>query len=124
MSHRIGDTIFTAQGLPSVIVGRSPDGAHLHVQSHGEAIDATKKRGYINGLTENERGRFNEIIDVARRESDPNMRIEKLREQIDVLKADPANFALVRYLEAEVSHTMITNGIKPRVFSVPEAYTK
>jgi len=120
--HRIGDTVFTGQGIPSVIVGRSEDGSQLNVQTKGDAVDATKRRGYINGLQEQDRVRFNEIIDAVRKEEDPVKRVEQMQVQIDELKADPNNFALVRYLESEVSHTMLTRGIRPRVFTVQEAY--
>jgi Na+/phosphate symporter len=105
-----------------VIVGRSEDGSQLKVESHGPTVESTRKRGYINGLKEADRARFNEIIDTVRKEEDPGKRVEQMNEQIDELKKDPNNFALVRYLESEVSHTMLTSGIRPRVFSIQEAY--
>jgi len=118
--YRIGDTLFTATGKPGVIVGRADGGTSLRIETQGEKVENVKQRGYINGLSPEEREVYNQIVDDVRASADIKARVEKLQEKVESLKLDPRQLNLTRYLEAELAHTMNTSGFQAREYIVPE----
>ncbi len=120
MAFQIGDTIFSRNGQPSVLTDRNDKTGELRVETSGEKLEQTKKRGYVNGLDPATRTRFNEILDVVRTIPEPEKRVEELRTRIDEIKADPRQRILTRYLTSEMAHLMNTHRIVPKEYSVPE----
>lgn len=119
MSFSIGDTVFDKKGRPGTVVGRD-DKAQLVVDKKEETYQQARRRGFVNGLKEEQRVKFNEIIDQVLAKEDVHDRIDQLNEKIDEMRTDPRNHVVTRYLEAEMLHMMNSEGIHPRTYKVQE----
>ncbi len=120
MTHRVGDSIFRTQGVPGVVTEVNPVSGELTVATKGNQVDDLKRRGYINGLSPQDRGRFNQVVDEVRELEDPHARVQLLTSKLTELSQDPRNHILVRYLKAELSHTMNTHQIYPQEYRIDE----
>ena len=120
MTYRIGDTLFNAVGKPGVMVGRSEDGESLRIETEGENLESARHRGYINGLSPEERELYNAIVDEARAQPEVKARVEHLQEQVEAFRHDPRQQNLTRYLEAELAHTMNSTGFQSKEYVIPE----
>lgn len=120
MRFNVGDMIFTRNGQPGIVTSRNPETAELVVQTKGEDLEKTKRRGYINGLTVEERDQFNKVIDEVKALEKPEERIMQLRAKIEETAADPRQRVLNRYLSAEMAHLMNTYRFEPREYKTPE----
>lgn len=116
-----GDVVFGSGGVPGVVQKRDSLTGKLTVENQGPEYQATRKYGFINGLPDQERIKFREIIDRVREMDDPAMRVAELSVQIDDLAKDPRNQRLVRYLESEKAHIMFSEAISPRSYTLDEA---
>jgi hypothetical protein len=116
MSRAIGDSVFNRFGQPGVVSQRDSSKGMVTIETKGPQIDDVQKRGYINGLSEGERMRFNSVVDRVRTIEDPVKRVMELQRTIDGIKADPTQATVVKYLESELAHTMISYKIKPREY--------
>lgn len=120
MSVAIGDTVFDAIGRPGVVIGRD-DKKQLIVEREGENFEKTRARGFINGIENQPREDYNQIIKDVRELKSPRERLQVLGEKVEDLQKDPRNYLLVRYLEAEMTHIMNSENIQPRTFRVDES---
>lgn len=118
MSFRVGDAAFGANGIPGVVKRQDNITGNLLVDTDQKTTRSIHRHGYINGLTPQERQNFNEHLDAVRSESDPNKKLELIREKISELKLDSANFRMVKYLESEMFHLMNTYNISPRLYNL------
>jgi hypothetical protein len=120
MAFRVGDTVFSPSGSPSVVVGRDEAKSTLKVDQDFKAFQVATRHGLINGLAPESREQFNAIMDEVMSDSDNSERVGFLQSKIEELKVDPKNTKLVQYLEGEVRHLMNIKGIKPRFYNTEE----
>ncbi|MDA9951109.1 hypothetical protein N9D31_00915 [Oligoflexaceae bacterium] len=120
MTRLIGDSVFTRNGKPTVVVDRMSDVGQITVQREGKALDEVKKRGYINGLNQEERVAYNSIADEIHQIKNPKEKVSTLSDHLKTLKAHPKNYNLSKYIEADLAHTMITHGIHPKEYTTDE----
>lgn len=116
VTRAIGDSVFNRFGQPGVVSQRDSLKGTVTIETKGPQIDDVQKRGYINGLSEGERMRFNSVVDRVRTIEDPVKRVMELQRLIDGIKTDPTQATVVKYLESELAHTMISYKIKPREY--------
>lgn len=119
MSFRVGDTVFDQMGRPGVMTGRDEQ-SQLIVERQGETYEKARRRGFINGLTTDQRTKFNEVMDKVLEAKDPKERVNQLTNKLEELKVDPRNHIVTRYLQGEFTHIMNTEGIHPRTYKVDE----
>lgn len=120
MNFRVGDAVFDQAGRPGVMTGRNEQN-QLIVERQGEAYEKARRRGFINGLTQDQRTKFNEVMDKVFELKDPKARVSELTTKLDELKLDPRNHIVTRYLQGELTHIMNTEGIQPRTYKVDES---
>lgn len=115
-----GDIVFNSSGKPGVVLDRDKLTRKLQVENQGEQYQKTRKHGFINGLTSQDREQFYQIMDKIKSHEDPRERVSVMAVKIHELEQDPRNLSLVRYLKAEQAHTMFSKRIEPRVYSLDE----
>ena len=116
----IGDMVFNGSGRPGIVVGKDSLSGELVVEDRGEKFEAARHKGYLNGLSIDDRRMFNEVIEKSKHQKN---RIEKLKlisEEIDRLKKDPKNTVVTNYLEGEKAHIMHSEGISLGSYRVQE----
>ena len=124
MSIRVGDSVFTRQGIPNVIQGKKADKEQLVVSQDPKIVKSKLRNGYINGMSVDDRDSFNDIMDEMRTIKDPEERAMELRKRLTTLEEDPRQHMLSRYVRSELMHLMNSYGIRPREFVVEEAKVK
>ena len=118
---RTGDTVFTPSGTPAVVLKQNPIGHLTTLDRSKESLQSTTRHGYINGLTVDDRERFNGIMDDVKKAEDPESRIVQLQSKIEELAQEPKkNFVLAQYLTSELSHFMFAARVEPKVFTMNE----
>ena len=123
MSLKVGDTFFSRNGQPGVVVGRNPKTDRLEVEREGPRYEKARSYGFINGLSPAERKDFEAIVEEARQSSNPKERLAKLQSKVEESQMDPKRQVVSRYLEGEISHLMHSESIHPQVFEVDEDKT-
>ena len=118
---KIGDVIFTNKGEPAIVTDIDDKTNNLKVQTSGKEIEEAKKRGFVNGLSLEERKKFNVIIDKIQTLKDPTEKIRLLQNKINQLSEDPRNYRLLRYVKAELAHVMYSDNMKPNYYIVDPA---
>ena len=122
MSVRVGDTVFIRSGVPATVNQRDPFSGELKLESDLDKVQENSRNGYINGLSPENRGVFNELLDsVKGATEDPSERVADLRGRLEELEKDPRNHQLSRYVKAEMVHIMNTHALKPREYAVFES---
>ena len=108
---------------PGVVVKKNEDGS---VVIDTEPLSINKYHRYMNttGLTENEKTRFNEILDAIYTKENDVEKINSIQQQIDQLKTDPRNKNLVKYLRNQQSHLIRETRQLPRTYQWDEAQLK
>jgi hypothetical protein len=123
MALRIGDSVFSRDGMPATVINRDDKSAKLELSNEKEKLNEATRHGYINGLTETTRGEFNSIMDSFKDIEDPKERTVEMRTQLTELEKDPRKHRIAKYVRAEMLHVMNTYGIKPTNFTVDTART-
>jgi hypothetical protein len=123
MTKAVGDTIFNNNGRPGVIVHREPTG-HLLIDREGPSLKETQQRGYVNGLSAEQRGEFNKLIDQVRAIEKPEEKILEMQKIVESLRDEPTKHVIRKYVEAEMNHLMISHNIRPRLFVVDEQFVR
>ena len=121
MAH-IGDLIPKA-GIytnPGVITEKKDDGT---VVVDTEPMTVNKYHRYTNttGLTEEEKNKFNGILDDIYSKENDTDKINDMQLQIDKLKVDPLNRNIVQYLRNQQAHLVRQTKDLPRSYSLDEA---
>ncbi|MGE0174273.1 MAG: hypothetical protein AB7T49_15860 [Oligoflexales bacterium] len=119
-----GDIVFGPDGRPGVVVGRKPETNELLVEKGGPEYEKARRRGFINGVPQNHRPKFNEIVDQVLELKTPREKIQMLTDRIGELKQDPRNHLLTKYLEGELSHVMNAAGESMQTYAVEESEVK
>lgn len=121
----IGDLINKA-GIytnPGVVVAKKEDGS---VQVDTEPMTIHKYHRYTNttGLSEQEKAKFNAILDVIYQQEDDVSKINDIQNEVDKLKVDPANRNIVQYLRNQQAQLIRTAQELPRYYTWDEAKIK
>ena len=116
-----GDIVFNNTGMPAVVMDRNEITGELKVQAKGDTFEQTRKHGFINGLSPEDRSTFYNIIDSIKTLENPAKQVAEYTKQIDTLKDDPKNRFLVRYLTAEKAHLMFSENIEAAEYSMWES---
>ena len=124
MPRAIGDTVFSHAGKPGVIVGRVENSSKVLVEREGETFDKTRRHGFINGLEKGEREAYENIHKEVKDLESIKERVKVLKNHVDTLKRDPRNQRLAKYLEADLSHTMMSYDIHPKVYETDEHHVR
>lgn len=122
--RRIGDTVFSQSGKPGVIVGRTEDQQRIKVEREGERFEKTRKHGYINGLSGEEKSRYESIVSEVQEIEGAKDKVSALKGHLDELKTNPKNMRLAKYVEADLAHTMISHGLHPKVYESDEHHVR
>lgn len=121
MDHRIGDAVFNYSGQPGIIIDRKPTTGEFVIQPPAPSLKEVQKRGYINGLTLEQRQDFNAVMDKVLELQDPSKKVEELTTQIEEKRLGDAKARVVaKYLDAEKQHLMQTYNIRNREYLVDE----
>ena len=115
---KIGDLI-TKAGIysnPGVVTKKNEDGS-VSVDTRAEIIDKYHRHTNTSGLSEEDKNRFNEIID-AMQDLSPLEQIEKLQDKIDNLKLNTENKYLVQYLRNQQAHLVAKSKQLPRTYNI------
>jgi len=120
MAH-IGD-IVPKSGIytePGVIVEKKPDG-NVVVDTDPMAINKFHRYANTSGLTENEKTKFNTMLDEIYQKEDDVEKINGIQMQIDQLKMDPTNKNIVRYLRNQQAFLIRQVRKLPAVYQTDE----
>lgn len=118
---QIGDLVPKA-GIytnPGVVTEKKEDGT---VMVDTEPMSVNKYHRYTNtsGLSEQEKLKFNQILDdIYQKESDVE-KINDIQLEIDKLKIDPANRNIVQYLRNQQAHLIRQTKDLPRTYTMDE----
>lgn len=118
-----GDTVFNARGKPAVVLDRNAITGELKVEGKGENFEKARKHGFINGMSLEDRDTFNKIVDDLEKIKDPTARVREYAKHIELLKDDPKNRFLVKYLTAEQAHLMYSENITQGQYTMWESKT-
>ena len=119
MGFKVGDALFDRYGQPGLITNKEKISGDITVDTKKEVMADAHRHGYINGLSLQDREKFNKDMDEVRAMENPKEQVMALRDKIGELN-DPKDFRLKRYLHAELSHLMNTHNIKPRYYTMEE----
>jgi len=122
---QVGDVLFRIDGRPVRFNGVKPETGKIELDSDKKTVKDVIRHGYINGLSEGDRSRFNTVMDEVREIRDPIQQVEELKAKIENLNGDPKNnTSLTKYLRAEMAHIMNVNNIQPRFYQLDEYKTR
>lgn len=119
MSIHVGDILFTRQGLPAIVTSKDSSIASVSLEKNIGEVQKATEFGIKNGLDPEQRKTFESV----RREAlspDKAEEIQRLRDRIRELKDTGGDAKVLRYLENELQHLVIREGIIPRDYMVQE----
>src|SRR4051812_48179027 len=100
MTLRVGDAAFYRDGRPTVVKNKDNANNTLQLEHAPAEVKKAFTHGYVNGISNEDRGRLNEILTEVKTTENPRERVMKLKEKIDELDVDVKNMSLVHYLTA------------------------
>ena len=105
---------------PGVIIQKQDNGT---VSVDTEPLSISKYHRYTNttGLTEEEKNKFNSILDKIYASEDDVEKMNQLQGTIDNLKIDPINTKVVQYLRNQQSFLIRTAKRLPRSYNMDES---
>ena len=117
MRFNTGDIVFTPDGRPALVTGRKETG-HIVVDRKGEKLDKARKNGIINGLSSQDRQKFNEVVNKAKEQPAPENRVKEIQAKVDEIDGKPQNWILKRYLNGEMAYIMNSERVHPQTFDI------
>lgn len=116
---KIGDLV-AKSGMytnPGVIVEKNKDGS---VKVDTDPMSIHKYHRYTNtsGLSEQEKNKFNNILDEIYSNDDDVEKINDIQQNIDNLKVDPSNGKIVQYLRNQQAHLIRQSKNLPRSYNM------
>ena len=117
MRFNTGDIVFTPDGRPALVTGRKETG-HIVVDRKGEKLDKARKNGIINGLSSQDRQKFNEVVNKAKEQPAPENRVKEIQAKVDEIDGKPKNWILKRYLNGEMAYIMNSERVHPQTFDI------
>ena len=108
---------------PGVVVNKNPDGT---VVVDTEPMAVSKYHRYTNttGLSEDEKSKFNQILDQIYQKTNDIERINDIQNEIDQLRKVPSNQNVVRYLRNQQAYLIREAKGLPRVYQADESAVK
>jgi len=104
---------------PGVVVEKKDDGTVL-VDTDPLAINKFHRYTNTTGLSEQEKLKFNDILDEIYKKDDDVEKINDIQLEIDKLKADPSNRNIVQYLRNQQSVLIRQARELPRTYNTDE----
>ena len=104
---------------PGVITEKKDDGT---VEVDTEPMMINKYHRYANttGLSEEEKLKFNSILDEIYQSKDDVKKLENIQMEIDKLKIDPTNTNVVQYLRNQQAFLIRQAGKLPRFYNTDD----
>lgn len=104
---------------PGVVVAKQENGT---IQIDTEPLTINKFHRYTNttGLSEEEKNKFNGILDQIYQNGDDVEKINQLQSTIDSLKIDPVNVKVVQYLRNQQAYLIRQAKQLPRYYNMDE----
>lgn len=118
---QIGDLVQKA-GIytnPGVVVEKKDDGTVV-VDTEPMVINKFHRYTNTTGLSENEKLKFNEILDSIYQKENDVEKINDIQLNIDKLQVDPLNSRLVQYLRNQQAHLIRKAKELPRNYTYDE----
>ena len=124
MAH-IGDLV-PKTGIytePGVVVEKKEDGTVI-IDTEPLTVNQYHRYSNTTGLTEEEKVKFNQILDEIYKKDDDVQRLNEIQKEIDHLRSDPKNRNIVQYLRNQ--QTSLIRDVKklPRMYTADEAQIK
>jgi len=116
---KIGDLV-PKSGMytnPGVIVEKNNDGS-VKVDTDPMAINRYHRYTNTSGLSEQEKDKFNNILDEIYANDDDVEKINEIQQNIDNLKVDPSNGKIVQYLRNQQAHLIRQSKNLPRSYNM------
>jgi hypothetical protein len=116
---KIGDLV-PKSGMytnPGVIVEKNKDGS-VKVDTDPMAINRYHRYTNTSGLSEQEKDKFNNILDEIYANDDDVEKINEIQQNIDNLKVDPSNGKIVQYLRNQQAHLIRQSKNLPRSYNM------
>jgi hypothetical protein len=106
-----------------VVVNKNPDGT---VVVDTEPLSVSKYHRYTNttGLSEDEKNKFNQILDQIYQKTNDIERINDIQSEIDQLRKVSSNQNVVRYLRNQQAFLIREAKGLPRVYQADESAVK
>ena len=108
---------------PGVVVEKRQDGS-VTVDTEPMMINRYHRYTNTSGLSENEKEKFNEILDQIYQKEDDVEKINDIQMQIDHLKTDPTNRKIVQYLRNQQAFLIRASKKLPRTYSWEDSQIK
>lgn len=105
---------------PGVIVKKQDNGT-VSVDTEPLAINKYHRYTNTTGLTEDEKNKFNSILDQIYAADDDVEKMNQLQSTIDKLKLDPTNTKVVQYLRNQQSFLIRQARRLPREYNMDES---
>lgn len=119
MAINPGDILFTRSGRPALVTGRDANSAEVALQDDLKEVQNAAPFGIKNGLDRRQRDEF-ESNRFASLSEDKRQEILALRERIRDLREKNSDQKVIHYLENELQHLVIREGITPSDYMVSE----
>lgn len=117
VEFRIGDAVFNHAGQPGIVADKRIETGEIVVKPQADTLKQVQKRGYINGLTPEQRRDFEEVMEKIGELENPEKKVEALNTQIDQLRMGDGKARVVaKYLDSEKQHLMATNHIENKLY--------
>lgn len=121
MAH-IGDLV-PKSGIytnPGVVTKKNEDGT-VEVDTEPMALHQFHRYTNTTGLTDDEKNRFNTILDEVYQKPEDVDKINGIQLAIDKLKVDPANKNIVQYLRNQQAHLIRVAKSLPQTYNTADS---
>ncbi len=121
----IGDVVARSGNYtePGVVVDKRKDGSVI-VDTEPMVVNQYHRYTNTSGLTEDEKNKFNGILDQIYQKTNEVERINDIQLEIDQLRTMPANQNVVRYLRNQQAFLIREARDLPRTYQTDERFVK
>lgn len=119
MAIQTGDVLFTRQGRPALVTSRDPKSESVSLEQNLGKVQQATTLGIKNGLSPVQREDF-ESVRLSVVSGDKAEEIRGLRDRIRDLRERGGDQKVLHYLENELQHLVIREGIVPSDYMVNE----
>ncbi len=120
MGLNVGDVIFNQTGRVGSVTSKDKEARTVQISMEKDKLKTHHPFGYINGLSIEDRQKYNSILEKVHAHSDIQEKMKGFQAAIDETSQDPRNYLLTRYLKSELAHVMHSHNIHPRTYSANE----
>jgi hypothetical protein len=124
-SVNIGDIVARSGNYtePGVVVEKHADGS-IKVDTEPMAVNQYHRYTNTSGLSEEDKNKFNSILDQIYQKTNDVERINDIQESIDQLRTNAANQNVVRYLRNQQAFLIREARDLPRTYNTDERFAK